>query len=410
MASDGYVKISKRGEWPGLYKRKGRQGHTWMVDTLNHLKDPQTGLVKRHKKSFKDKDSAEIYCDKLKARYRNQGVGGFSLSPNQQTDAEAAIRILEPMGMSLREAAEFAIRFRQMPNPDLTVKELVEEFRENKIRLSLSGGKGTAERTLKDYASRHKTLAKAFGDTRVIDFSEKEFHDWLVGRKSQSALIRTTKTLFSLAVERDYIPKNPIRRKTPNAPIRRPPIFSSSEWRRLVLSAIATQDEFPSDKEDYKGARVELLAYVVLSLWCGLRPESELLLLNWEDIHLKDKFVHIDDERTKTQLGRLVTIPDCAIPLLERCRKSEGPIVCPKNFRKRWKWLRDKADVRLLWKPDICRHTFASLHYAHYRGKEKLMSELGHTNPSMLRHYVNLGSERPEEAREFFEFNLPAKT
>ena len=104
-----------------------------------------------------------------------------------------------------------------------------------------------------------------------------------------------------------------------------------------------------------RGQPADLLASVTLGLWCGLRPEAELKRLDWSDINIDEGFVNIHDD-WKVEIGRLVTIPNCAKDLLKTARKK-GPIINPKNFRRRWDWLRETAGVMDVWDSDIMRHT-----------------------------------------------------
>ena len=83
--------------------------------------------------------------------------------------------------------------------------------------------------------------------------------------------------------------------------LKKPAILNESEWRNLLLSAITT------DKE------LHLLSFVVLTLYMGLRPESEVPNLTWKNINLKTGKLFIDDDATgKSDLGRTLVIPNSA--------------------------------------------------------------------------------------------------
>ena len=108
----------------------------------------------------------------------------------------------------------------------------------------------------------------------------------------------------------------------------------------------------------------------------------------------------------KVAIGRHVTIPKCAKPLLRLCITQKGSVVNQTNFRRRLEWLRRSAEVFDNWDNDIMRHTFATIHYGFYGDKQKIINELGHCNSSMLRHYVNHGAKMKKRAKEFFSLCL----
>ena len=193
--------------------------------------------------------------------------------------------------------------------------------------------------------------------------------------------------------------------KLSDAPLlNKPAILSEDQWRHLLLSAIAT------DKE------LGLLGYVVLILYMGLRPDSEVPLLNWSNINLKTQRLFIGDDQTgKSFLGRTLKIPEAALSLFKLCKNRKGAISKSKSkHRKNWEKLRELAGfivksqdgkiIRNDWIPDIARHTAGTMVYAQTQSKEEVKSFLGHTNDVTMRYYVNHGESVEEEAVRFFSF------
>ena len=177
--------------------------------------------------------------------------------------------------------------------------------------------------------------------------------------------------------------------------------------RNLLLSAITT------DKE------LNLLSFVVLTLYMGLRPESEVPNLTWKNINLKTGKLFIDDDATgKSDLGRTLLIPKYALNLLKICKKKTGPIIKPTNAHRRdWDTLRKMARfivrnkagkiTKNTWTPDVARHTAGTMVYASTQSKESVRAFLGHTNDVTMRHYINHGEGIDEEAERFFSFTAP---
>ena len=129
-----------------------------------------------------------------------------------------------------------------------------------------------------------------------------------------------------------------------------------------------------------------------LMLYCGLRP-NEVARLRPDDIQLHEKRVLIHPRASKTGGGRVV-------PLRKAERLTGTRIRIPRNWQNRWLALRRAAGFSL-WVPDVCRHTFASYHAAHFRNLPELQLEMGHSTPALLRsRYLNL--PRTAQAADFW--------
>jgi integrase len=392
---------SKVKVWPPIRYHAPRSSYVVDVGTKLSAKDPETGIRKRVREYFKTKAEAETYAEQCRAKLKNQGISGFKLSRLEQVDAEEALKILSGKA-SLVDASRYFMKFNNLPSPDLNIESLVDEFLKYKISATLSPNlKSNSARTIKDYQHRLGLLSKAFGVTLINRFSHQEFLDWIQVRGDVRGLTRTTKALFSYACDKGYIPENPIKGKIPSLKIEKPSILKDDQWRSLVVTALETQDHKISDR----GEPINLLAWVVLGLWCGLRPEAELRRLEWSDVNIDEGFVNISDD-WKVAIGRHVTIPECAKILLKKCVSKKGKVVSERNFRKRWEWLRKSAGIINDWDHDIMRHTYASMHYAYFGDKRLIESELGHCNSSMLRHYINHGAKMKKKSASFFEFGL----
>ena len=386
-------RLTAKGEFPTVRYLAVRD--KFEVDAGTRL-----GGTKKYRRWFKTEAEARGHADSLKIRLKNDGLGGFKLSREAQIDAEKALKILGDRG-TLEQACEFFIRYLGESGSNLSVKQLVDEFLEHKERQRLLGEKGASERTINDYRHRLGHVAEHFNEVPLAEFRERDFEDWILNRGDVRGLTRTTKALFSYAVSKQYIPENPIKKKTPAPKIGKPSILSEEDWQSLASIAITSQDH----RNTNRGEEIDLLACVVLGLWCGLRPEAELKRLDWSDVNIEDGFVNIHDD-WKVKIGRHVTIPECAKSLLRECRLKEGPVVPQKNFRRRWDWLRKEAGVYDSWESDIMRHTFASMHYAYHRDKKQVENELGHCNSSMLRHYINHGVKMRKQAEAFFKYKI----
>lgn len=72
-----------------------------------------------------------------------------------------------------------------------------------------------------------------------------------------------------------------------------------------------------------------LYAQVMLALLMGMRLR-EVLHLRWEEVDLKNRFIHIGGQRVKTRYGRAVPIHNLVQPILVELKKNaQGPYVFP---------------------------------------------------------------------------------
>lgn len=379
--------------------RHKKQFGKWELDAGLKL-----GGTKKYRKRFDSLEEAKVHAEQIKAKLKNQGVGGFKLTREQLVDAEKALALLiDTKFSSLAEAIQFVQRFASDKQSDITVKELVDQFMQRKEEEAAQNLRGTSKATLAEYKYRHGLLSDSFGDILVREFTEDTFKPLFASKGFSPQLLSKTKTLFNYAVKEGLIPENPIKIDPPKKKASQPKIFNDEEWRRLVLHAHHRESHRFS-----KGEPIELLAYVTLGLWCGLRPTAEIQRLQWEDIHLDEDnpsvYIHPD---WKVKHGRWVDIPPCAVSLLRTCKKPKGHVVKPKNLRRRLDWLKDDANVKDSWSPDIMRHTFASMHYGFHGDKNAIANQLGHVSQGVLDHYINTGKKIKSRAKEFFSFTAP---
>lgn len=391
----------------GLGKiRHLKKTNKWVVDAGKKING-----VKRFRKECNTLTDAKLLAEQLLTRLKNQGTSGFRLSREEQVDAERALKMVKGSRFdNLVDAVSFALEISQKEDAKSpkTIAELVDEkiaHAEKKHSLNERGG---SIETIKELKHRGRDrFAKEFGNMRVCDFRERHFRPFWDRNGNSEQLLRVCKSIFGYCLDRykdeeTIIEKNPIsitikkgdRKKEP------PCVFKQDEWRKLIQTAIHLEDQ-----ECTKGNTYGLLAWVTLGLWCGIRPKAELPNIRWENIHLDEDPEVWVQPHLKVKHPRRVKIPPCAVDLLKRCKQRNDTITHPKNLKKRWDTLREIAGVAYpVWKPDIMRHTFASMHYAVHQDKGEITKQLGHVTEDVLDHYLNHGKRLKEQAKEFFSF------
>lgn len=107
---------------------------------------------------------------------------------------------------------------------------------------------------------------------------------------------------------------------------------------------------------------------------------------------------------SKTGGVRSVEICPSLKQLLNSYKVSENASsICPKNWKHRWKDIRDDAGFKGLWVQDVLRHTYASYYAKYFKDLPRLQLNMGHCNLSLLRsRYVNMNGIFMKDAKAFF--------
>ncbi len=193
-------------------------------------------------------------------------------------------------------------------------------------------------------------------------------------------------TLFSFALKREYIEKNPCAKVERGTIEHRVPRILTPAEARVVYAACPQASR----------------AWVVLCLWCGLRP-SEAALINWEDINLERGTVTV--RISKVRRFRIVTMTERANALLRPLVKPAG-CVAPHatTLRRAVRQMRCALNLAR-WPQDIMRHTAASYHLALTGDASKVATSLGNSPQILLTHYNGVASL--DDAKDFFKVTPP---
>ena len=231
------------------------------------------------------------------------------------------------------------------------------------------------------------------GKRNFSELSVSECEEWLNAAFATNSQFNKARAmlhgLFEFALRREWCDKNPIKRIERKKVIEREILpLKLAETRRLIKTA---QLESPSC-----GVVAALLVYT------GIRPR-EVRRLTWRDIDTEEKSITVRSQCSKTGGVRQVEIP----PVLNRLlisRKSENSShICPTDWQRRWRKIRDTSGFRGRWIQDILRHTYASFHAKRYADLPRLQLNMGHRDQSLLRsRYVNMRGISRVAARCFF--------
>lgn len=129
----------------------------------------------------------------------------------------------------------------------------------------------------------------------------------------------------------------------------------------------------------------EMQLSLKLMLYCGIRPTEVTRIDPQRDI-VGDVLI-IRPQTSKTGGGRVVPLRKVA----RFVRRNKLALTIPDRWEQRWRALRRAARFRT-WRPDICRHTFATYHARYFKNIPALQAEMGHRDLSLLRtRYIMAG-------------------
>lgn len=197
--------------------------------------------------------------------------------------------------------------------------------------------------------------------------------------------------LFEFAVRREWCEQNPIKLVQKHKVV-------EAEIKPLSLERI--KRIFNATQPPRLSTCLPAVAILALA---GMRPR-EVCQLSWSDIDLEENSIRVRSICSKTGGVRHVEIPPSLKRILSGHRPDADSAVCPKNWRKKWKEIRDSAGFEHLWVRDVLRHTYASFHAKFFRDLPRLQLNMGHSNLELLRsRYINMNGIGNSDAKEFFE-------
>ena len=232
-----------------------------------------------------------------------------------------------------------------------------------------------------------------FGGRNFSELSVAECEEWLNAAFHTNQQFNKARAmlhgLFEFAIRREWCDKNPIKR------IERKKVVEK-EIQPLKLS---------ETKRLIKTAQRESPVYAVVAallVYAGIRPR-EVRRLTWRDIDTEEKTITVRSQCSKTGGVRQVEIPPVLNRLLITHKSQNSSHICPTDWQRRWRKIRDNSGFRGRWVQDVLRHTYASFHAKNYADLPRLQLNMGHRDLSLLRsRYINMHGISRAEAKSFF--------
>ena len=225
------------------------------------------------------------------------------------------------------------------------------------------------------------------------ELSVSECEEWITSAFSTPSQHNKARAmlhgLFEFAVRREWCDRNPIKR------IERRKVIEK-EIKPLKLFQIRRLIETSRRESQIYAIVAALLVYT------GIRPR-EVRRLTWRDIDTEEKTITVRSQCSKTGGVRQVEIPPVLNRLLITHKSQNSSHICPTDWQRRWRKIRDNSGFRGRWVQDVLRHTYASFHAKNYADLPRLQLNMGHSDLSLLRsRYVNMHGISRIEAKSFF--------
>ena len=232
------------------------------------------------------------------------------------------------------------------------------------------------------------------GKRNFSELSVSECEEWLNAAFHTDSQFNKARTmlhgLFEFAIRREWCDKNPIKRIERKKVVEKEILpLKLSETKQLIKTA---QNESP-----------EYAIVAALLVYTGIRPR-EVRRLTWRDIDTEEKTITVRSQCSKTGGVRQVEIPPVLNRLLITHKSESSSYICPMDWQRRWRKIRDNSGFRGRWVQDVLRHTYASFHAKNYADLPRLQLNMGHRDLSLLRsRYINMHGISRAEAKCFFE-------
>jgi integrase len=367
---------------PVRFKGREKTGRApWCVSTPPDLSP--TG--KRQQRFFATREEAFGECERLKARRDNFGTSLNSLTPARIAAASEAYTLLDPHGIDLLVAVRSYLGTVKQRSQSVSFGEAFDLFANLKQNKSVK-----YRQEIRHARATFEPLLKKM----ICDVSASDLESILkkLPAAARNAKMRRLRSVFNLGIKRAWMPygTSPVARLDFADQIKKEvEVFSAQEVERML------NDSLEND--------LELLPFLTLAAFCGIRPDGELQKLLWSDLKFDgDKpQVVIRPEVSKINRRRFVDLSDNAMAWIEAYRQSggvtEGKIVpfSANVLRKKRRQNRVRANISR-WIQQGFRHSYCSAWLAQNKDVNELVLQSGHTDPNTMWEHYHQGISQVE--------------
>lgn len=362
------------------------------------------GLVdgRRYQRAFAKKSEAENHAAEVLKERREFGDVATRMGHEQRLRYAAAEVRLQRAGVTLEQAVTWAEGRSTAVKWPKTLAEVKALFLADRER------GGARERYVRQLGVSLGSFVRGRENLLAHEVTREGVDAWLFGNGwaagTQKNYLGDLSAMFAWAIVQRFAAVNPCAEVKPakagdegEIEILRP-----EEIERLLATAVfAKLRVFDRKVREYveRFAFRDLLGYVALAVFCGVRPE-EVKRSGTAALDVAHGVFVVGGAVAKTGKRRVVDLPAAAVAWIElwRALGGEGERIVPRNFRKRWDALRELAGLKpgphvpagvtplLAWPHDALRHTASTMHYALHANAAALKAQLGHVQDEETLH------------------------
>ena len=335
-------------------------------------------------------------CQSVRQQLVNFGLSLKLLNPHDTTDAMAALKLLGDHHaktgerQSLQALAEEHVRRWHRLHESVSLGTLFDQYLQtNGTRISAKH-----QQNLRHTRARFAPLL----ETQVCEIAAANLERTIADRPdfAFNSHIRNLSSVLGYGVRKRYLAEN---------------VAAQVDFRHVPRKEISllTNETIVEMFDHAMEKQPKLIAYLALSIFCGVRTMRELPLLEWRDIDLGERrIVCIRPQISKSRARRFIALSDNAYQFLryyrakalcarpapeERVLAVFAPEGLRKARRRMWQHIGMEQPTG-----SIFRHVFASNHLAHYNDINRLCVEMGHTSPKITFDRYAMGSRPTPQA------------
>jgi integrase len=335
---------------------------------------------KRQRRFFDSQEAAARFVKERTADTRAFGIHVASITPADRAAIAHHLQRLRLAGWTLAAAADFVLKAGKAP-PAISLRAVADEF------LASRRAAACRPRYLRKLRASIERFILGREAVPIAEITAAHVTDYVTANGWKPTTMRSylvdVRSLFSFAVEREYL------RKSPAAAVPLPKLDEAAP-------GILTPEQVRAFLDACLTVAPDALAVAALCLFGGLRRE-EAEQFEWADI--LDEFVEVKAHKAKTRRRRLIPISAQLRAWLEVARASACPMPAF-NFRAKLPLAAERAGLQGDWPQNALRHSFASYHYAKHRSATETAFIMGNSPQMLFQHYREL--VRPAAAEVFF--------
>jgi integrase len=325
---------------------------------------------KRSRAWFKTEKEAKTESKKRNSELVEYGSKSI-FTVAQRQDAEESLRILEPYGLRLTDAAHAIVERLQKALKSETVKDAIARMiNEQRARYQRDN---ISKRHFETFTVIANRLSKEFGEYSLSELTAEKIEKWLLSLPLAVGTRNQFRRYIGLVL----------------------PGLKLQKERSRKMKAVHIVTPEQADLLIHHTPK-EVIPFFSIGLFAGLRV-SEIERLDWKHINVPGRTIDLTWFPTKTLQPRWAPICDKLAGILEPLAHAEGR-VCPPNLRR----LRETAvrKAGFPWKQNTCRSSFISYRLALIQDVSKVALEAGH-DPQTLAAWYRKPIQRVAAERYF---------